>query len=168
MPVKLGQRTEVKSEQNAIAIRQVTDNSSDRCWELFDNGGGGEDFLIFGELSMLKDIDHDQLIATTELLLTDPTQVVDGRSRSRGLTRHVELDDVFVHVVSSLGAVPFCQSSSLPLAESAAALLRWPTPAAVLASMQFACRGLEFHAHPRLPTRSRWWEGPTPEPFAWR
>ena len=85
---------EPEGESRQTEVGQVADDPSFRWRGLPDDGRGGDDAFLLGQLGPLHDVDHLHLVVARELGLAEPVQVGDGLPRPRRLTRHVDPERV--------------------------------------------------------------------------
>src|SRR4029453_7477170 len=90
----IGLTNEIESEQHALAIRHVADDSAHRQRQLLDERRRRDDLLDLREDRLLVDVDEPETVAALEILLADGFQVADGARRSRRHAGDVESQDV--------------------------------------------------------------------------
>jgi hypothetical protein len=93
-----------ESKQDFVFIRQVAYHAAQRRGQLLDQGWRREDFLIFGALWILENIDDLELVLSFELLFADALQIPDCDSRSGTRAGDVKGQQVFGQKSSSLTA----------------------------------------------------------------
>src|SRR5437868_6289798 len=73
---------QIETHEHAMFVGEVSNDASQRCGKLLDQGRNSDNLLVLGEHWLLKNVNHRQLVATFEVLLADRAQILHRFARS--------------------------------------------------------------------------------------
>src|SRR5580765_3581066 len=87
-------RTEIQSHEHTLRVRQIADDLLDGLRQPPHERRQCEDLVALGELGVLEEIDHLDLVAPLQVRFADLLQIREREDRLRGLSRDVEAQHV--------------------------------------------------------------------------